>query len=898
MGNKKKRPVKIHHLSVDAALHSLHTADTGLDAAEAARRLREYGPNQVAHITETPLYRRFIRGFTHFFALILFVAAFLAFFADWRDPSQGMFALGWAILGVILVTGLFSFWQEYRTSQTLAALEQLLPVQVNVLRDQHMVNLPASNLVPGDVLLLEEGDSVPADCRVIKSFSLRVNNATVTGESRPRACNATPSSEEDIIHARNVVLAGTSVVSGRAQAVVFATGNHTEFGQIAGLTQSVHEQLSPLQREIVRLTRILAILAVTLGVVFFSIGQWIGLPFWANFVFAIGIIVANVPEGLLPTVTLSLAMAAQRMARRNALIRHLPSVETLGTTTVICTDKTGTLTLNQMTVEQLYVGGHQFTCGDFLGTREILSAHRELLACAGLCHNLKALAGNILQGDPMEMALQAISQQAGWQADGSEMYDEVPFDSDRKRMSVLHQTPDGLMLYTKGALETVLPLCQQWQPQGQVVALDDTDRDQTSQAAQRMAEQGLRVLALAWRRMTPDITRDAWEQELVFAGLVGLEDPPRPEVPEAIRRCHSAGIRVIMITGDEPHTAQAIAREIGLVRSEQPVIIIGDQLRRMSKTQLQLALDAPEILFARVTADQKLRIVSALKRKGEVVAVTGDGVNDAPALKHADIGIAMGRGGSDVARQAADMVLVDDNFASIVAAVEEGRAVYQNIRKFMTYILSSNIPEVIPYLAFVLFRIPLPLTVVQILVVDLGTDMLPALGLGAERPEAHIMQQPPRSRHERLLSWPLLVRAYLFLGMMEAVAAMAAFFYVLNSGGWQWGLQLAWNNPLYLEATTACLATIVVMQVVNVFICRSETRSVFSGRWLHNHWILAGIAVELTMIAIIAYTPWANTVFGTAPLAPEVWLFMLPFAAGMLALEELRKWVVRQWWGK
>ena len=365
-------------------------------------------------------------------------------------------------------------------------------------------------------------------------------------------------------------------------------------------------------------------------------------------------------------------------------------------------------------------------------------------------------------------------------------------------------------------------------------------------------------------------------------------------MPDAIRKCFDAGIRVIMVTGDHPHTALAIAREIGLIRGEAPVVISGDELRRLSDIQLQLALDAPEIIFARVGADQKMRIVGALQKKGEIVAVTGDGVNDAPALKKADIGIAMGLSGTDVAREAADMVLLDDNFASIVAAIEEGRAVFENIRKFLTYILTSNIPEIVPYLAFVLFRIPLPLTIIQILAVDLGTDMLPALGLGTEKPHPGVMQQPPRARHDRLLNGPLVARAYLFLGVMEAAAAMAAFFFVLNAAGWRYGQALTANAPLYLQATTATLTAIIVMQVMNVFLCRDRRESLLVTGIRGNSLILWGIIAEIALILAIDYTPWGNLIFGTAPISLDVWLFVIPFAFAMLALEEARKWVVRR----
>jgi magnesium-transporting ATPase (P-type) len=494
----------------------------------------------------------------------------------------------------------------------------------------------------------------------------------------------------------------------------------------------------------------------------------------------------------------------------------------------------------------------------------------------------------------MEIALVQMSNAAGLpRADGPRV-GEVPFDADRKRLSVLYKTSAGMVLYTKGALETVLPLCTGICVADETQPLTDEWRARFLRAEEAMADRGLRVLAFADRTVPEEEDGGRLEQSLILCGLVGLEDPPRPEVPDAIRTCREAGIKVVMITGDHPHTALAIGREIGMVRSAAPKVMTGDEIRRLSDTQLQLVVAAPEIVFARVTADQKMRIVGALQARKEVVAVTGDGVNDAPALKKADVGIAMGLAGTDVAREAADMILMDDNFASIVAAVEEGRAVFDNIRKFLTYILTSNIPEIVPYLAFVLFKIPLPLTIVQILAVDLGTDMLPALALGAEPPNHQVMQRPPRPRTARLLDLPLLVRAYLFLGCLEAVAAMSAFFFILVGGGWSYGQRLSPSDPLYLQATTACLSAIIVMQVVNVFACRGDRTSAFLFGLFSNPLILVGIAAEIALILLIDYTPWGNLLFGTAAIPLDVWLFVIPFALGMLALEEGRKWIVRQ----
>ena len=881
--------MKIHHLTAAEAINSLRSSAQGLSRADAAQRLQEYGANRVEEAPREHLAIRLLKEFTHFFALILWLAAGLAYVAEFYDPGEGMATLGSAILGVIVVNGLFSFWQEYRAQQAIAALRQLLPAQVLVLRENANLQIAAEELVPGDILHLAEGDKVPADCRLIEAYGVRVNNATVTGESLPKARNAEPCVEEELINGRNILLAGTALFSGQARAVVFATGMHTEFGKIAHLTQTAGEALSPLQREIARVSRLVALLAMVLGAVFFIIGQLIGLSFWENFIFAIGIIVANVPEGLLPTVTLSLAMATQRMAKRNALVRHLPAVETLGSTTVICTDKTGTLTQNIMQVNKLFLGG-AFYRADEIGAA-LRDNYRALFETAGICHNLKQAGSGATKswlGDPMEVALVELAQQAIPDIVPRVREDEIPFDTDRKRMSVVIRDTRGKMLYCKGALETLLPLCARIMSDAGVQPLDGEWKRKLLQAQETMADQGLRILAFAYREVGEG---DASEQDIILSGLVGLEDPPRAEVAEAIRRCHVAGIKVIMVTGDHPHTATAIARAIGL--AQNPVVISGEQLRRYTPAQLQLALDAPEIIFARVGADQKMQIVIALKRKWHIVAATGDGVNDAPALKQAHIGIAMCVSGTDVTKEAADMILLDDNFASIVSAIEEGRAVFDNIRKFLTYILTSNIPELVPYLAFVLFRIPLPLTIIQILAVDLGTDMLPALGLGAEKPDAAIMQRPPRPRAERLLNWGLVARAYLFLGVMEAAAAMAAFFYVLNAGGWHYGQLPGHDDLLYRQATTATLSAIIVMQVMNVFLCRNPQRPVWTFGLLANKLLLWGVAVEIALILLLDYTPWGNALFGTAPIAANVWLYVVPFALAMLVLEEIRKLLAR-----
>ena len=887
----------IHTLPLAEAFEVVRSAPEGLSSAEAARRLAEYGPNRVQRARREPALLRLLRELFRFFSVILWIAAGLAFVAEWAEPGEGMARIGYVIVAAIFISGAFSFWQEHRIERTLAALQRLLPQHAKVLRDGSARLLPIEQIVVGDVIILEQGDNIPADCRLVEAFGVKVNAATVTGESIAKARVAEQEHQGDIAHSRNVLLAGTSMVAGQAKALVFATGSHTEFGRIAHLAQMSRTTTSPLRKELARLSRLIAALAVAIGAIFFAVGAAIGVPFWKDFIFSIGIIVAMVPEGLLPTLTLSLVLAAQRMAKRKVLIRNLTSVETLGSATVICTDKTGTLTQNRMEVREVLLGGRRYALSELETDPAVVRLYPDFFACGNLCHDVqesRAQTDQLLLGDPMEIAIIKMCRRFGGHAPPSQRLDEIPFDGSRMRQTVAHRSAEGAKAFCKGAPETVLAACAYACTEGQVSALDQDTRKAILHAQDLMAEKGLRVLAFASRELPSRFVRDALDQDLVFQGLVGLEDPPRPDVPEAIRKCREAGIKVVMISGDHPRTATAIAAEIGLVRSDQTTVITGDKLRTLSAVGLGLALDAPDVIFARVSAADKMRIVEALKAKGHVVAVTGDGVNDAPALKAAHIGVAMGVAGTDVAKKAADMVLLDDNFASIVNAVEEGRAVFQNIRKFLTYVLVHNVAELVPYLAFVLFKIPLALTPIQILLIDMGTDSLTALGLGVEKPDPQGMRLPSRLQSEPLLNQSVALRAYLFLGPIEAVAAMAAFFLVLINGGWSYGQQLAWNDLLYMQATTACLSAIILVQVVNVFLCRSAVRSVFSLRPFENPLIVWGVAFEIALLVAANYWAFANFVLGTHPVPAEVWLLIAPFAVGFLGLEELRKALVRK----
>jgi potassium/sodium efflux P-type ATPase len=695
---------------------------------------------------------------------------------------------------------------------------------------------------------------------------------------------------------------------------------HTEIGRIASLTQELKDEKSPLQREIEKVTRFVTVLALAIGAVFFVVGTSLGqLSPSAAFLFAIGIIIANVPEGLLPTVTLSLAMAVQRMVKKNVLVKRLSAVETLGCTTVICTDKTGTLTTNEMTATRVWVSGKTIDVsgaqyepvGGFYHRGVVLSQQEqrengmlELFDACVLCNNsaLRPPAGPgerwTIGGDPTEAALLVMGAKGGiditTRNKAFPRVGHLPFESMRKRMTCVNRVNGAVVAHVKGAPAETLALCTSILLSDRVEPLTDEQRQAVLAENDAMARDGLRVLAIARRPLpfSEGFTVENTERDLVFLGLAGMMDPPRPEVPKAMELCRRAGIRTIMLTGDYGLTALAIARKIGLVRTAQPRVVTGQEIAEMDEKGLQ-ALLKEEVVFARVTPEHKMRVVSSLKDTGEVVAVTGDGVNDAPALKKADIGVAMGLRGSDVAREAAAMILTDDNFASIVSAIEEGRAVYANIRKFVTYILASNVPEVVPFIAFVLFKVPLPLTVMQILAVDLGTDLVPALGLGTERPEPGTMDRPPRPRDKHLLDLPLLLRAYGFLGMLEAVTSMAGFFFFFYASGWRPGMAMADAGPLYVTATTMTLAGIVASQIGNVFACRTDRASVFQAGFFANRLVLWGILAEVVLLSFLIYTPFLARIFGLAPLSLREWALLAVFPPAMLMMEEGRKWIVR-----
>lgn len=904
-------------MAADEVLAALGSSPHGLSEGEAQRRRAHYGPNRLETARRQSVALRFLAQVTHFFALLLWAAAALAFLG--RMPE-----LGWAIIAVILINAVFSFWQEYRAERAVEALQRLLPVTALVLRDGEERLVPAEELVPGDVLLLHAGDHVSADARLLEQHDLTLIAAALTGEALPVRKTAEPveSSGYTITELPNIVYAGTSVASGTGRAVVVATGMATQFGRIVHLTQQVTPEPAPLQRQLAGLTRTVALLATGIGIVFFAAGVTVmKMPLVLGFLFGVGVIVALVPEGLLPTLTLSLALSVQRMARRNAIVKQLAAVDALGATTVICTDKTGTLTQGVMLARELWTldGSYEATgmgydpAGTWRardGAPGLSDTARLALICGALCNDARLLppdprAGRAqwqVVGDPTEGALLVAARKAGLELEAlhreQPRVGEHPFDARRKRMSTLHRYNGGLRIYVKGAPRETLALCTQAQTQEGLRPLSQAHRDLIVQATDRLAATGLRVLALAYREVHDEdsISRllsaesppEEAERDLIFLGLAGFHDPPRPEVAEAVQRCRTAGIRIFMITGDYGLTAEAIARRIGMLSRSPARIISGPELDRLSDDTLAAILREDEVLFARTSPEHKLRIVTLLRRMGEVVAVTGDGVNDAPALKRADVGIAMGVNGTDVAKEAAAVVLADDNFATIVAAIEEGRAVYANIKKFLTYVFISNVAELVPFIVMMLWGVPLPLTIMQVLAIDLGTDVVPALALGMEPPEPAIMEQPPRRRDAPLLDLGLGLR-FATLGLVEAGLGLAGYAAVYVAAGWRPGLPFPAGETLAAQARAACQTGIVGGQVGAVFACRTDWEPSWRRGVTSNPTLLAGVVLELVFMAAIVYVPVFQRIFSTAALPWSAWPLMLAGGAVLLSVDEARK---------
>jgi magnesium-transporting ATPase (P-type) len=903
--------VRLAGLAPEAALAELRTSLEGLSPDDAAARLARVGANELPKPHGPGLIRQLLDQLFHLFALILWIAAGLAFVG-------AMPQLGVAIIVVILVNGAFSFAQEYRAERAVRALSALLPETALVRRGGRKQRAPAGELVPGDIVLLREGDRISADARVVESQGLKVDMSTLTGESAPveRVTDALAEAFSDPLEAANLVFAGTFVTSGWGTVAVAATGGATRLGSISRLTGEVIRRPTPLRLQLNRAVRVLAAFAVGTGLAFLAIALGLGTPPRDGFLFSVGVIVALVPEGLLPTLSLSLAMSATRMARRGALVRRLESVETLGSTSVICTDKTGTITTNQMTVKAVVLPHGRYTTtgsgydpgGTILSgdgrplTEDEWTDVRRLLHAAALCGDARVEQRDGrwgCVGDPTEGALLVLAKKGGVEREDQERIAsrvrEFPFESQRRRMSTVHMlSSGGCEVLAKGSPEAILPLCKSIRVDAVAPPLGQDEEREVLAAVDSLAGKGLRVLAFARREIEGGVPQTAVqaETEMEFLGLVGMADPVRPEVPEAVARCRQAGMRVVMITGDHPGTAMTVAREAGLAAH---TVMLGSELPE-SDDALGNLLATHDVVLARIAPEEKLRIARALQGRGEVVAMTGDGVNDAPALRQADIGIAMGKFGTDVAREAADLVLLDDNFAHIVQAVEEGRAAFDNIKRFLTYHLTDNVAELAPFVVWALSagRIPLMISVLQVLALDIGTDLLPALALGAERPEPGVMDRPPRPRTVRLLDRSVLGRAFGFLGPVEAVVAMAmlplgaALFF-----GWP-ARPLPASGAGLATLSTMVFAAIVAMQMANAFECRSNPASLFSIGPLSNRLLVGAVAVEALALVAFVYLPPIRDALGQRPLRPAEWLPVLIAPWILLAAEEARKVAVQR----
>ena len=825
----------------------IDVAGSGLSDEEARERLARDGPNEIAVAKPPSAVRQLVAQMVHFFALLLWAAAGMSLVA-------GMPQLAVAIVAVVVLNGVFAFVQERRAEHATQRLAEMLPARVRVRRAGRTRVIDARELVVGDRVVLDSGDKVCGDARLVHVSALGVDESMLTGESaavRPDT-GAT-------------VYAGTYVVGGRALADVVATGSRTRLAAIAAQTHEAVRPPSPLAVGLHRVVRTIAVLSVSVGLVFFALAVLLGLPVADGAVLAVGVTVALVPEGLLPTVTLSLARAAQRMASQHALVRNLEAVETLGDTTFVCSDKTGTLTRNEMTVARVWTPagalelsgvGYEPT-GEVPGSPGLLSAVRELTTSAVRSSTGRAVQGKdgrwTAHGDAMEAALHVLGLRLGIDADVLETAEPVrhalPFDAKRRRESVVA----GGVLHLKGAPDSVLPRCA-------------VDGD-VAGTALRMCDEGLRVLAIARREVPADggyDDPDVVERDLELLGLVGFADPPREGIERAVAQCRQAGVRLAVVTGDHPATARAVAQQVGLLLPDSPVVVGADL--PADDASLGRLLDHDGAVVARVTPEDKLRIARALQGRGHVVAMTGDGVNDGPALREADIGVAMGRSGTDVARAAADMVLLDDAFPTIVRAIELGRATTGNIRRFLTYHLTDNVAELAPFVVFGLTAgaVPLALTVLMVLALDIGTDLLPALALGAEPPDPHVLDERPGQR--QLVDRSVLVRAFLVLGPTEAAAELLSFLTVLLVGGWRFGDEP--TTGLLLVASGAAFTTVVLGQLANAFACRSEQEPVWRVPWASNPLLLLAVGFELaTLAAFLAVPPLARALELRPPTA-------------------------------
>ncbi len=936
---------------------SLETSPGGLSPEEAESRQALFGLNLLSEEKRPTFWQRLFTHALHPQSAALLAAGLAALIA--RQPFLGL-----SIWALVIINSGFSLWRNYRAEQAIYALRRLLPEYTRLLRGGVVVSVPASLVAPGDVLVLAEGDNIPADARVVEEYGLRTNNATLTGDAVPGRKSADASLRDNVseLERPNLVFAGTSVVSGTGRAVVYATGMFTQFGRIAHLTQSVRDDVTPIQAEMQQLVKRITIIAFIIGLVVLAVGvldDSVNLESIDALLLGVGIIVAAIPEGLPATLTLALAMAGQRLAQKGVLVKKLSVLETLGVISTICTDKSGTLTQNQMTVRDVWLSslalkvsgvGYE-PVGDYAPAPQGRPWEVDLdalLVAVMCCTNARLIPPGpgkpnwSYLGDQTEAAMQVAAIKGGMdekqiQRDFPRIH-ELPFDARRKLMTTIHQVNsrwqclvDGSIdapiggtpafyprvAFTKGAPREVLGLCSHILVEGKALPLTPAMRQEIVAALDDYAGRALRVLGVA-RRCLPGTKRsfsvETVENSLTFLGLMAMHDPPRPGVPEAIETLRGAGIRMVMITGDYGLTALSLARRVGMLVSENPKIVTGAEVDALNEFELEELLGQPELLFARMAPEHKLRIVAAIQALGEAVAVTGDGVNDAPALRKADVGISMGISGTDVSKEAADLILTNDDFTTVVDAIREGRTLYDNLRKFITYIFSSNVPEVFPFLLTITTHIPLALGLEQVLAIDLGTDVFPALGLGSEKPEPDVMNHPPRRRDRPLVTPGLLRRAFLWLGMIETALCYSGFmlvYYLADRLGLiyrglsqihppanlPFGLDMlqTWSNyDLYRLAVTVFYAGVVMAQMGNAFASRAERNRSSTLGWWSNRTLWAGVILSVVQLLFVVYIPVLARIFDHRALPWVFWLWIAPFALFIYGLEWIRKAFIRR----
>jgi len=897
-----------YELPAEKVLEIFGAGPDGLSASQAQELLEQYGPNELAPPKKISSWIIFFRQFQNLLIIILIAATGISFFL-------GEHLDAYVILVIILACTVLGFVQEYRAEQAAAALQKLAAPEATVLRDGVEQVVPARDVVPGDVLVLHTGDRVAADGRLLEAVNLKNDEALLTGESTAVNKTAAPDPRPHlpIGDRKGMVFGGTVVTYGRGKAVVTATGMKTEFGSIARMLGEMPQEKTPLEARMATIGLVLSILclSVSAGAMIFGVlrgHNWLQMLIWG-----ISLAVAAVPEALPAVVTGALAIGTTRMARRNAIVKRLPAVETMGCTTVICTDKTGTLTKNEMTVRRLFLDNRQLAIGGLgyepagvfsFDDNEIapgddpvlMEAVRTGMLCNDAVLTETAEGAWTVQGDPTEGALVVLGRKAGLHeevlARDWPRVAEIPFDSERKRMTTFHRDSAGILACTKGAPESLLPRCSRMLAGIGERPLSEGDRQVIMSEAAHLAGEALRVLGLAYRRWeaVPESPAEEMETDLIWLGLVGMMDPPRTEAKEAVRKCFQAGIRVIMVTGDHPDTALAVGREIGLVlpKRTNAAVLTGTELSRLSDDDLAAILPRAPV-FARVAPEHKLRLVNLLKAQGEIVAMTGDGVNDAPALKRADIGVAMGITGTEVTKETADMILADDNFATLVAAVEEGRAIFDNIKKYLIFLLSANLGEITVLTGAFFLGMPLPLVALQILWVNLTTDGLPALALGVDPKAPDIMNRPPRPPDEGVFTNTVI-------GLMAVITAYLTMVLIPLFHHYLHGfLAVMGDQELSLaRAQTMVFVTLVLAELVNAFNCRSEYHSLFTVGFFANRLLLGSVVLSLAMIVAVVQIPALAALFHAVPLGWKEWLFAAFLAFLLLPTVELAKWLVRQ----